>query len=494
MKNSTKLGEKPKSKLTKEQIIRENWHRGRLEWKFHAGQLVINDAYQKVHGNLFVCNIARQFGKSYWAVGYAISFALRNPKSQIRYGAAFHTDLAEFILPAFDKILEDCPQSIKPIYKRARSEYIFKNDSRIKLVGVDRKPNGLRGNTLDLIILDEVGFISNLEYLYKSVIIPSTTHRPNAKVIMVSTPPSTPAHAFTTFCQKAQGEGSYVELDIYKNPLINEATIARLMEESGGESSTTWKREYLCQMVTDSDLAIIPEWSDELIQDIERDEYFKYYHKYVGLDLGVKDLSAGIFGHYDFKRAALIIEDEFDTAKEGSSLNTERLVRLIREKEKQLWGEGPEGKPFEPFRRIADNNWPLVINDFSYLHSLTFIATDKDLLEAMINELRILIQNKRILIHPRCKKLIGCLKFGVWDEKKKGFARSTLYGHFDHLAALIYLTRNIAQHTNPIPATHGFEGHRSWKHNLDTSGRSPNVQTFKKLLTRPKKPTLKRIK
>jgi hypothetical protein len=107
-----------------------------------------------------------------------------------------------------------------------------------------------------------------------------------------------------------------------------------------------------------------------------------------------------------------------------------------------------------------------MIRDFSSIHNLTFISTDKDVLEAMINEVRIMVQNGRIIIHPRCKMLIGCIKYGVWDKNKKSFARSATYGHFDHLAALVYLVRNLATNTNPIPADHGFQNHSAWLGNV----------------------------
>lgn len=476
-----------KSQIPKARIIREKWFRGQLEFKLHEGQKLIDRTYKSIEGQLFVGNCSRQWGKSFWAVQTAISLAIRKPRAQIRYGAAFHTDLVEFIIPAFDKIIEDCPESIRPVYKKQGSSYIFPNGSRIKLVGLDRKPNGLRGNTLDLIIIDECGFVTNLDYIYKSVIIPATTHRPNCKIIMISTPPSTPAHPFVDYVQRAISEGAYGEFNIYQNPMITPDTIQRLMKESGGEKTTTWRREYLCEFVTDSDLCIVPEWKDDFIQEIERDEFFRYYHKYVGMDLGVKDFTAAIFGYYDFKRASLIIEDEFKT--NGPSLNTEILVAMIRSKEKELWGEGEsdeKGQPtlFEPFRRISDNNWPLLMNDFSYLHNLTFIQTNKDLLEAMINELRIFVQNGRLIVHPRCEMLTGALKFGVWDSKKKQFARSTVYGHFDHLSALVYLVRNLAQNTNPIPANHGHETHRSWTLNIDKQNKSQNIKTLEKVFVR----------
>lgn len=471
--------------VTKEQIQKakdEKWHRGDLSFKLHKAQKIINQTYNDAPGQLFVGNCSRQFGKTFWAVTKAIETALKIPKAQIRYGAAFQSDLLDFIIPAFEKAMEDCPAAIKGKYKSSGTSFVFPNGSRIKLVGLDKNPNGLRGNTLDLIILDECGFVGNLDYVYKSVIIPATTHRPEARIILISTPPSTPAHPFIDYAQRAEMDKSYAMFTIYDNPMVDEATIDRLMKESGGKESTTWRREYLCEFITDSDLAIIPEWKDEYVVDLPRDDYFQYYHKYVGLDLGVKDFTACILGHYDFKKASLVIEDEF--MMNGPSMNTETLVAAIRAKEQQVW-EGAQ-----PFRRVSDNNWPIMMQDFSSIHNLTFIATNKDSLEAMINEVRIMVQNGQILINPRCTYLIGCLKYGVWDAKKKAFARSTTYGHFDHLAALIYLVRNLAKHTNPIPADHGFENHKAWLGNIkDKRTGSNNARTIANALI-PKKPKL----
>lgn len=464
------------------------WTRGELSWKLHPAQIHLEQIYLGIKGQLFIGNCSRQWGKSYWAVKKAIEIAIRIPRAQIRYGAAFQSDLVDFIIPAFENILEDAPANVRGV--KVGHFYIFPNGSRIKLVGLDKNPNGLRGNTLDLIVIDECGFVANLDYLYKSVIIPSTLHRPSCKIIMISTPPSTPAHPFVDYCQKAETEGSYVKLDIYTNPRISPDDIERMAQEMGGRDSTTFRRECLCEFITDSDLQIIPEWNDRLIQALERNEFYPYYHKYDGMDLGVKDLTACIFGYFDFKRAALVIEDEFEM--NGPQMNTKILVGAIKAKEKELWNnldeEGKETRDYNgnpiPYRRVSDNNWPILIQDLSSIHSLTFIQTNKDNLEAMINEVRLMVQAGQLIIHPRCKKLIGCLRYGVWDSKKKSFARSNVYGHFDHLAALVYLIRNLNKSTNPIPATHGFENHKAWLgHVKDQSSASKNARSIAKALT-----------
>lgn len=453
-------------------LQQELWFRGNLSFKLHATQKIINQKFNDTKGQLFVGNCSRQLGKSFWGVTKCIEQALKHPKSQIRYGAAFQSDLVDFIIPAFHKILEDCPPSICPKYKVQGSKWVFPNGSEIKLCGLDKSPNSLRGNTLDLLCLDEVGFVSNLDYIYKSVIIPATTHRPNAKIILISTPPNSPDHPFTDYCNKARNEGGYAEFNIYTNPLIDQNTIDRLANESGGITSSTFLREYMCQFVLDSNSAIVPEWKDDYVQVAEKDEYFQYYHKLTAMDMGRVDDTALIFGYYDFKKATLFIQDELIFNKEMGDWTTLDLKDGINKKELELWNE------HKPLKRIADSNNPHLLADLSTLHNVQFQATSKISLEAMVNELRLMIGDGRIVIDPKCVNTIGCLKFGIWDKNRSMFARSKAYGHYDALAALIYLVRNLPKHSNPIPADHGHAIHRSFMgHIQNTKSNSAKALT-----------------
>lgn len=426
-------------------ILRERWRRGRLNYKIHDGQYLIESRVEASPNQLFVGEIARQFGKTFWLVKKALEKAFQKPKAKVKYGTAFQTDLLEFILPAFDIVMEDCPEDIRPVWKGHRSKFILPhNDSEIKMIGLDRKPNGLRGNVIDLIILDEAGFMSRLNYLYKSVIIPATTHRPDCRIFVFSTPPETPDHEFLDYVQKAELEGGYCKFTIYDNPLVDQPTIDRLMKESGGAESTTWRREYLCEHITDQDRAVVPEWDDKYWIETPRDIYWNFYQKYVGMDLGVRDNTAVILGYYDFRKASLIIEDEY--VINGPKMTTKILSDDIKAKEATLWNEAPI------YRRISDNNNPLLIQDLSILHNLHFSMTDKGTLEEMVNTVRMMVRAGSILIHPRCKQLRGCLKYGIWDKNRNKFSKSNVYGHYDALAALIYLVRNLDRAYNPIPA------------------------------------------
>ncbi len=434
-------------KATREQKIKELWHRGRLRYKLHDGQKSVDDRLRNSPHQLFVANIARQWGKSYWSVIKAIEAALIKPQSRIKYGTAFQTDLLEFIIPTFNEVLKDAPRSMSPRYHTQGSKWVFKNGSEIKLIGLDKNPNSIRGNVLDLIVIDEAGFVTKLDYIYHSVIIPATTHRPDCKIIMVSTPPTSPSHAFRDFIKRAQLEGGYAQANIYTNPRIEVDTIERLKKESGGDTSTTWRREYLCEMVTDSNLAIIPDWKDEFIEDRQRDQYWQFYHKYCAMDLGVKHQTALLYGYYDYIRAQLVIESEF--VMSGVTMTTEKLATQIRDFETRVFGE------HKPHLRISDSNNPLLLQDLSLDHGIYFSATSKGTLEAMVNAVKIMVDRGQIIVHPSCLQLIGCLKYGIWTNTRDKFAEDKVYGHFDALAALIYLVRNLDKITNPIPQTFG---------------------------------------
>lgn len=468
----------PKKAIDRKGKTREAWIRGRLRYKQHKGQDLIRAAFEKSTAQLFVGECSRQFGKTILEAILALETAFRKPKAKVKIGTAFQTDLLEFIIPAFDIVLVDCPADLKPVWNSQKSKYILPhNKSEIKLVGLDRKPNGLRGTVIDLIILSETGFINNLHYLFKSVIIPATTHRPDCRVVMLSTPPSTPAHEFLDYVAKAKLEGSHILLTIYDNPMLTQADIDRLRKESNGPhwkegdpDSTTWLREYLCKHITDANLAIVAEWSNDYVFEVPKDDYYPFYHKYTAMDLGVKDNTAGIFGYYEFLKARLVIEDEY--VINGPELTTLVLKKELSAKEVNLWGEQ------KPYRRISDNNNPLLLQDLSILHGMHFLPTDKGRLEEMVNTVKMMVRVGAIIIHPRCKQLNGCLEYGIWDKRREKFAQSKVYGHFDPLAALIYLVRQLDKVTNPIPVD--FQVDQSNQILFNYKKESPAAKSFRR--------------
>jgi hypothetical protein len=427
------------------------WLRGVLSWKLHDGQRVIDACYRSVVAKLFVAICARRFGKTYWVACLCVETALRIPNGRIKVASAFLKDVEEFIVPAFDLVMDDMPDEVRPKWNESKKKYRFKNGAEIQLVGLDKNPNGGRGNYCDLYVFEEAAFIKNLPYLYSSVVVPMTMYREGARILMITTPPQSPDHPIKDFCTKAKKENAYVELDIYKNPMATPELIKEYRAECLTE--TDWLREYLCQFVTDQTKAILPEMRLYNYARGPASEHYDLLHKYTAMDLGVRDLNFTLFGYYDFQRAKLVVEREHVIS--GPEMTTPKLHAAISKIELDLWGK--DGKPVEPYKRVADNNNPLLLLDLGSIHNMFFHSTSKDDLHAMVNNLRTWISQGRIEIDESCKLLIDSLKFGIWNDTRTEFGRSKELGHYDGLAALMYLTRNIDEATNPIPVKVGFD-------------------------------------
>ena len=131
----------------------------------------------------------------------------------------------------------------------------------------------------------------------------------------------------------------------------------------------------------------------------------------------------------------------------GQNTTTDLIARTIVAKEEELFRDMTEP------RRIADNNNVILLQDMSLMHGVHFAPTSKDTLLAMVNELRVFVAQGRLYVSVNCQELIGCLRAGIWNKQRNQFDVSDMYGHFDALASLIYMVRNIDQYSNPIPIT-----------------------------------------
>lgn len=426
------------------------WAKGNLTHLLHSGQQKIQATLETSPHQLQVVLCARGFGKTYWGASLAVSQAIRKPKSKIKIGTEFQTDLEALILPNFDAVLENCPEDARPVWKASKSKFVFPNGSEIALIGLDRKPNGLRGqHGVDLIILEEAGFISKLEGLYRSVIVPTTTHRPNCKIVLISTPPESLDHYFWSFVDRAELSGSLSTFTIDDNPMLTQADIRRIEVEMGGRDTTQFRREYLCQRVAESSRQIVPEFDDKFITDSERPKYFDFLLKSHALDSGVRDLTVGLWAYYDWPSAKLMIEDELVLG--GKDVLTKHIFTRSLDIESAL--------TYSKVTRHADNNNLILIQDLNAMAEAIqsqahWSPTRKDSVEASVNLVRTWFNEGRVLIHPRCKHLIGTLRTGLWNAQRTDFSRSPVYGHADAIMALVYLLRNVDTQTNPIPQTY----------------------------------------
>jgi hypothetical protein len=450
----------------RKEAIRALWHRGVLEWKLHDAQKKMLKAYIAHNDPITVFACSRRFGKTYLLCVLAIETCLKKPNAIVKFVCPKKNQVKTNIQPLMTDIFRDCPNELKPEFKTNEYVYQFPNGSQIHLAGTDNGHHeNLRGSRSDLWIVDEAGFCDELKYVVNTILAP-TTDTTGGRGIIASTPSKEGDHEFIMdFYRPYDEENKLIKYTIYDNPLLSKAKIQEIIQRyARKEKDPEFRREYLVEIVNASDLSVVPEFTEEVEAKIVKVvPKPPYYDAYVAMDIGGKDMTAIIFGYYDFRNARLVIEDEIvfnkqtDNAIESS--RNDLIAKAIKDKEESLWRLKP------PYLRIADNNNVILLNDLNYQYGLTFFPTRKDQREAAINNMRVWISSERVIIHPKCTTLIAHLKHAMWAPNRKDFARSKVHAHYDALPALMYLIRNIVESKNPYP-----------KHMLPSDFHQPHVE------------------
>jgi hypothetical protein len=393
--------------------------------------------------HVFLC--CRRIGKTYILCAAACEVALKKPFSQIKIVSATKNAVREFVQPNMRKVIRDAPKDCFPEYKIHESKYVFPNGSEILLVGIDKDPDAMRGQSADLVLIDEAGFTENLSYTIRQVINPMVIET-NGRILMASTPPTEEDHDFLFYIERAREQGALTVRIIHDCPRFTPKQIQTFIDEAGGIDSETAQREYFCKILLSKENTVVPEFNDDSYDKVVYTDAPKYGYqpaKYVGLDPGFADNAAVLFGFWDFENACLYVQREY--VAKGN--NTQELAAAIKRMEHELWGS------IVPRKRNSDTDLRL-IEDLRKLHDLRFSKAEKTEKEVRVNQLRIAIKSGQIKIHKSCTNLIQQLKLGKWKTSSSGkreFKRSVELGHLDCIDALLYLWQAIDRNYNPIP-------------------------------------------
>jgi hypothetical protein len=273
----------------------------------------------------------------------------------------------------------------------------------------------------------------------------------NGRGFLSSTPdPEAPDHPFISiFVEKAITEGKLAKYTLDDNPMLSPEQIEKIVSRyPGGRLNTHFRAEYYCEIVRDPSKTVIPEFNDDAEKEIVTDQFLfpPFLDYYLSMDIGGKDFTSILIAYYDFINDSVVVIDEIvHKDKQG----TKKIAKSVKDRIKEHFDEKP------PYLMFSDNNNIILLNDLRTDHSLNFLPTQKDNKQAAINKVKLLIANRQIIIHPRCKTLIAHLKTARWATTLKNgykdFAKDIEGGHFDTLDALIYLVRNIVHGKNPYP-------------------------------------------
>jgi PBSX family phage terminase large subunit len=439
------------SKISLSQAREALWTSGVLTWKLRTHQTRLYESYKNCKDKIIVWNCSRRLGKSSVLCLLALETCLKKPNSLVKYACAKKKDAKEIIRPLLRDLIEDCPIESKPEFKTQENVWLFPNGSRIQLNGLDGgTAESIRGGSSDLCIIDEAGLVKDLPYIMNSILLP-TTLTTKGKIILASTPPRSPSHPYITqYLNRARIEGNLVTMTVRDNPYIDDQELDIIINQyHDKEKDPEFRREYMAEIIIDDNYAIIPEFTKYKENIVKEWKRAPFYDGYVAMDIGVKDLTVVLFGWFDFLSGKIIVEDEF--VLNGQKFNTNSLADGIKQKEKDTFSDRITGEQLSPFLRVSDTTLT-VLNDLFQTHSLRFLPTRKDEADAALNNVRVMMQNEKIVINPRCKTLIMHLESGVWNKNKTSYERSADAGHYDAIDALKYLVRAINITKNPYPA------------------------------------------
>jgi hypothetical protein len=441
---------------TKSKIKAELWKRGALHWILYPHQLLVYNKVREILAsddpsmNSYVIDCARQFGKSFIMFLISVEECLRRPNITVVYVGPLKSQVNEIINGnTFGTMFATCPPDLTPKYDA--STLAFPNGSRIRLAGTDQKNyTNLRGGAAHLVILDEAGFMSDLETGVLPTVEPMTKTT-GGKVIFASTPPDTLDHDYIQILRDHDEAGLISTFTIWDDKSLTEMQLQKIINQCRGRETTKFKREYECQRIVESSLQVVPELTEEkgkqlsINFDYRGDPLLKYYHRYIVVDTGVRDKTAVIFAHYNYRNKKAVIEATLDL--QGSEYNTAKLADMIEKKRDLLWDKDFTGE----LRYIADSNNLIVINDLNIIYKLPFIGTNKGRLDEMVQKVRDWVYDNRILFTPDAADALNCTKFAIWSKSRTEFARSAKWGHYDLVAAITYLIRNINEYKDPLP-------------------------------------------
>jgi hypothetical protein len=523
--------------------VADCWRRGILWWKLDAHQQDVYhrfraweaarvapgyaeniDAIGAEFDDVFAHEAGRRVGKTFLWIVVALENAIQRDGAIITCATAFQKDIGEIIVPIVNVIARDAPDDMRPRYRGSQEEkhagiYLPKNGSVIKLVGVDRHPDGLRGRFSDGMFFSEAGFIKRLDDLLRSVVLSQFQRRPWACCVLESSTPKMPDHDFSrVFVPDAKLRGAYVMQTLDANKAISLKEKEKAIRQAGGRGHPTCEREYYCEATRDPEVMVVPEFDERL--HVVASQTPKHALAYTAADPGQADMFALVFAHYDFARAKLVVSRSW--ARRGTT--TRQVAAVTAHYEHLLWGRWPDEKLAAlPVRRVADaDGWrellrgidgvddarceelhrmantagkerpPLawrgkrppdgvltawdgrefqqapserrtdvdlrLIQDLRSEYGIAFQNTAKDNAAAQLNALRDAIGAGLIEFSPAAGPVIEHVKGAIWNAKRTGYERSTVHGHYDALAALVYLWRNVRRDQNPVAPAHALLG------------------------------------
>jgi hypothetical protein len=468
------------------QQIRDAWRTARLRYKLLPHQRKAYDAFKELllkpgAVRTYALQWPRRVGKTFVAELIGVETCLLIPGARGVVIAPTEEMLEKYVLPAINEIVKDAPDHMKPTWVKSDGIFYFKhNGSQIALYGAkdDAAIDVIsRGPTAHYIIYEEAGHIRNLQRA-RDAAGPQTMS--TVKIIhagwemFVGTPPESTAHEFVKVCRARKAQGKHSHLTIWESQYSQEDVFIQIDKAADGMpreeymKTEAFRREFLAEFISDPIRKVLKLANEKTIQACQ-DRYAEVYRSggrpthftsWEGMDVGWRpDWTFWLLAWWHHRLQMLVVEAE-RYWRDG--FTPEAVAEAVIEEEKKLLG--PER--VAPFKhevrgpsRWSDHS-PILLSELSSKHSLDFAHTAKDDRDTAISTCDRMIPGYSptvgaLAISPACPMLLQQMDAAIWAKggKHKEFARDDVqrYGHYDGVAALVIVTRNVVRTENPVP-------------------------------------------
>lgn len=452
--------------IPRAQALRTIWDSGRLH--LLTGDLALLDAnqvsmYQAIEANGSKGSVlltGRRVGKTWTLCYWMLAHCLATPGFQVKFLAKTQKSVRAIITPTFRKLMQrgQCPVDLRPEWSQADGTWTFSNGSVITVAGSDTEdgPERLRGQAADAVVVDEAGFVrGELDYILEDILAPQLIES-EGPLILCSSPPRSPTHPFVALYRAAQAQGTAIHRTIMDAAYLDAGKRDRFIAQAAARKGLTveqyrltpgYLREWEARLVKDENSSAVPEANEQSLAAAQVLPAIPPYRDcYVGLDEGfARDLTVCLFGYWDFRRQALVIQREVV----ARNTTTDALAAQIKQTELALWDGA------RPLKRTADQHARL-IGDLARIHGIHFAAAEKGPghKERGRAEVRYLLATGSLYIDPSCQLLLATLLGG--QMKGDDWGRSEQLGHLDALDALIILALSVSKSRNPYPVDYGL--------------------------------------
>ena len=442
--------------MVRQACISDAWYRGDLSYQLRPhGQVELYNFIHRTHKKdptpeLFVVETHRRFGKSYIWTLLALERALSRPWQLIKYAAPTAVQCQKIVKPNLARILRDCPADLKP--HKAGMTWTFKNPrlkeggatptSEFHLIGVNEDPDAIRGEATDFAVLDEAGMMKRLGYIIEDILSFQFIGREDPMMAMISTPPASMDHPFIKkYIPDAMLAKRYFIMPASNNKDFSKEDEAVVIRNCQSTDSISWQREAECRHITDTESMIVPEYNKVKKDVVRKWKDPGFFYPEICFDAGAKDYCHMLFGFVDFREQTLIIKDEIWVHYKS----TGQITDLLKGKQREVF-------PKNKFKAHIFADAPLQqLIDFQIDHGISVEPALKHDADVTLSSLRTAVQSGKIMIDPKCERLIYQLENGVWNDKRTDWVRSEELGHCDGISALAYFNRCAKWRRNPYP-------------------------------------------